>query len=185
MKNGYIRQAWLVLMLALCFGAALAGVQVALGERIDANKEAEILSQIPVLVPGAATGNAETIAGQTVYQALDGDGAHVGWVAKAAGYGFADRIELLIGLDPSAQRITGLYVLDQKETPALGSRIVGQDWRDQFKGKDASRALSVVKDGGQIVAVSGATISSRSVCDIVNTATAKLRASLVQAGTAK
>lgn len=183
MKNGYIRQAWLVLMLALCFGAALAGVQVALGRRIAANKEAEILSQIPVLVPTAATGSAETIAGETVYRALDGDGAHVGWVARAAGYGFADRIELLIGLDRSADRITGLYVLDQKETPALGNKIIEKKWRKQFAGASALQALAVVKDGGEIVSVTGATISSRSVCDIVNAAMAKLRDSLATAGT--
>ena len=35
MKNSYIGQAWLVLALALCFGAALAGVESALKDRIE------------------------------------------------------------------------------------------------------------------------------------------------------
>ena len=53
MKNSYIGQAWLVLALALCFGAALAGVESALKGRITANKLAATVEQIPSLVQGS------------------------------------------------------------------------------------------------------------------------------------
>jgi len=49
----YIRQAWLVLALALAFGGVLAGVQVTLGPKIEVNKQNETYRQIPALVPGA------------------------------------------------------------------------------------------------------------------------------------
>ena len=101
-------------------------------------------------------------------------------VLPAAGQGFADRIELLVGLDVQASTITGLYVLDQKETPGLGNFIAGADFQAQFAGKSADEPLVVVKTDpasgtGEIQALSGATISSESVAEIVNRAIAGLK----------
>jgi electron transport complex protein RnfG len=181
-KGGYIKQAWLVLALGGCFGAALAGVHAGLGGKIEANKLADTLGQIPSLVPGAVEGKAEVRIGRPVYRAVDSAGRCVGWVLPAAGQGFADRIQLLIGLDAQARTITGLYVLEQKETPGLGNRVEEPAWRGQFAGKLASRPLAVTKADkpgeGEIHAVTGATISSQSVTDIVNDAVAKFRGEL-------
>ncbi len=96
MKNSYIGQAWLVILLSLCFGGVLAGVQLALQQRIEENKLAETRSQIPLLVPGAREeeSKVDTVAGQRVYRALSG-GRQIGWVIAGGGQGFADRIELL------------------------------------------------------------------------------------------
>ena len=172
MKRDYLVQAWLVLTLATGFGAALAGVQVALSERIEENKLSEATYQVPRLVPGAASGEqVQPVKGKTVFQAVDESGRHIGWVVKAAGQGFADRIELLIGLDAGARRITGLYVLDQKETPGLGDNIRKAGWLAQFEGKSARSPVTVTKGrptGNEVRTVSGATISSESVCEIVN-----------------
>lgn len=181
-KDGYIRQAWLVLVLAACFGAALAGVHVGLADRIEANKLGDTLEQVPALVSGAVEGRAETVGGRTVYRAVDRPGRCVGWVVPAGGQGFADRIELLIGLDAKAQTITGLYVLEQKETPGLGNRIEDAAWRRQFASKSTARVLAVTKaqtpGENEIQAVTGATVSSQSVTDIVNDAVARFRAEL-------
>ena len=178
--KGYIRQAWLVLILATCFGAALAVVHIAWQGRIDENKRNEIYDQIPVLVPGADKELTEklSIDGREVYKAFarstDGQLVHVGWVVPASGRGFVDRIELLIGLNVPADTITGLYVLEQKETPGLGSKITGK-FREQFARKDPAEPLEITKAvpeeaTNQIRAVAGATVSSRSVCEVVNAA---------------
>ena len=181
MKGGYLQQAWLVILLAVLFGGALAAVQTVLGERIEANKRDETISQIPVLVPGASSAEASVIANRVVYRASDGE-KQVGWVIQAAGQGFADQIELLVGLDLEMNRLTGLYVLAQKETPGLGNKIVEDGWRSQFGGRPTSGALVVTKEepssDGQIRAVTGATISSDSVCEIVNRAVAEVQAEL-------
>lgn len=178
MKSNYIAQAWLVLVLALGFGGSLAGVQTALSPRIEANKLAETLSQVPKLVAGAAGGERETVAGQLVYRAQDDQGATVGWVVPASGQGFADRIEILLGLNADASIITGVYVLEQRETPGLGNKIIEDDWRGQYTGKSTTTPLRVVKTGAraehEIDAVTGATISSDAVTDIVNRTLEKL-----------
>ena len=184
MKNSYIGQAWLVILLSLVFGGGLAGLQVKLQDRIAANKLAETLGQIPRLVPGAVQGREVTLAGRTVYRALDDKGA-VGWVIPTSGQGFADRIELLLGVDAGATKITGVYVLDQKETPGLGNKIIEDEWRAQFAGKSALNPLAAITSGkaagSQIDALTGATISSESVCRIVNTTLQRLRPELVAA----
>ena len=195
MKDSYIGQAWLVLTLAVCFGAALAGVQVAWGPRIERNKENDARGQIPLLVPGAAAElTPQPIdlsveqAGATrtyrLYRAMAKDSAgrieQKGWVVKAKGPGYADTIELLIGLDLPAERITGLYVLAQNETPGLGNAIRDAEFRDRFRNKAADKDLAAVKGKpaapNQIEAITGATVSSQSVCGIVNQAVADFRA---------
>lgn len=192
-----MKQAWLVLALALCFGAALAVVQVAWGPKIEQNKENDARSQIPRLVVGAgadltpAGRNVEIrdergLRAYRVYRAMcageGGRSVQIGWVVKAKGPGYADNIELLVGLDLKAETITGLAVLAQNETPGLGNAIKAPAWRRQFAGKAAGGRLEAVKGTPhadcEIEAVSGATISSQSVCDIVNRAVADFRAKL-------
>lgn len=178
-KGGnYIAQAWLVILLAVCFGASLTGVQIALGEKIQQNKLNETFSQIPLLVPGSDTGEEFEIDGKIIYRAMSGD-AQVGWVVPAIGQGFADKIEILIGLDTKAEKLTGLYVLDQKETPGLGNKIIDEDWRKQYVDKSTDCQIEVIKVGGctesQIMSVTGATISSVAVTDIVNKTVAEIK----------
>jgi electron transport complex protein RnfG len=189
MKIRYITQAWLVLMLALLFGGSLAGVQTCLNPRIAKNKLNDTMSQIPNLVPGATAGQAEEVGSMRVYQALDKDGQQVGWVIPASGQGFADVIELLVGVNMDLTQITGMYVLEQKETPGLGNKIVTptkageKGWRTQFAGKPANQKLTVVKTAptadNDIEAVTGATDS---VVHIVNQGIADFRKARAQAG---
>ena len=114
-----------------------------------------------------------------VYAAMakgeDGEARPIGWVVKAKGPGYADNIEVLIGLDRKIETITGLYVLAQNETPGLGNQIGRAKWRKQFRNKGLTSPLVVTKGEArpgtnEIQAVSGATISSESVCKIVNRA---------------
>ena len=177
MQGGYIRQAWLVILLSLLFGGMLAGIEVRLSGRIAANKKAATLGQIPALVPGALAGEEVVIAGESLYRAVGEEGA-VGWVVPGRGQGFADEIEILIGLDEAADTITGLYVLEQKETPGLGNKIEDAAWRGHFVGRSTEEVLVVERPGAHgdgIDAITGATISSESVCQIANETLARLR----------
>jgi electron transport complex protein RnfG len=185
-RGGYIRDAWLVIALALVFGGALAGVQTALSGKIAENKQQETYSVIPDLVEGAEAGatvelvvEGEDGKDARVYKVMGSDGAHKGWVVPAQGQGFADRVEILVGLDAGLATITGLYVLDQKETPGLGDYITSEGFRDRFRGRPADALLVVVKGEpkaeNEVKALTGATISSESVAGIVNEALANLR----------
>ena len=185
-RGSYIGQAWLVILLALLYGGALAGVETTLGPRIAENKKRETYDVIPMLISEAdKTKTVELmVEGESgrevrVYRAVAADGTHKGWVVPAGGQGFGDRIELLIGLDARLSTITGLYVLDQKETPGLGNYITTEGFRNQFSGKPTDRSLVVVKSDPkasyEIRALTGATISSESVSAIVNRAVADVK----------
>lgn len=200
-KNSALGQAWLVLLLALIFGVALASVQTQLSGVIAANKMNETLEKVPQLIWGddapalisvennavkIVPGSLEiTAAGKSKVYPLfkvDQGGRLAGWVVKAGGQGYADKIELLVGLDPALASITGLFVLEQKETPGLGNKIVSADWRGQFPGKRTDTVLEVQKSGASapngIDAITGATISSRAVTTIVNQTLSGLRGQL-------
>ncbi len=177
-----LAQAKLVLFLGVFLAVALAGVDLGLRERIVANKTAETYSEIPRLVPGADAQRTEAlqvwVAGKTqrIYKAFSATGEHLGFVLPTSGSGFSDRIELLIGLDAQGQTLTGLYVLDQKETPGLGDHIKEAQFQARFAG--AQTPLTAVKgdskNHNEIKAIVGATVSSQSVCDIVNRAVSGL-----------
>lgn len=185
-REGYLHQGWLVLLLSVLYGGLLAWVQLTLGPVIEENKKQKTYAQIPVLVAGADAKKTVELSitadgkEKTVYHAHDSDGNPVGWVFPASGQGFADVIELLIGLDENAETIIGLFVLEQKETPGLGNFIKDRpEFAQQFTGLNAVKPLTAVasaqQGSNQITALTGATISSQSVCDIINSTVRKYR----------
>ena len=60
------------------------------------------------------------------------------------------------------------------ETPGLGSNLTSEGFMKQFKGMPAARDISVTKDGGEVEAITSATITSRAVCGAINEARARL-----------
>lgn len=197
LKNSKLGQAWLILLLSLVFGGMLAAVQLTLTPQIEANKLAETRAKVPSLLveklkeTGTTLINFHDIAVQrggqtvnyTVAEAIQ-DNEFKGWVIKASGTGYADKIELLVGVDPKLEKIGGIFVLDQKETPGLGSKITEPDWTAQFNQKSLAQPLVASKtkatQPNEIDAITGATISSVAVTDIINTAVADLKVPLQQ-----
>ncbi len=86
--------------------------------------------------------------------------------------GFGGRIEAMIGFLPDGT-IYNTSILELKETPGLGTKLQKSksDFPDQFKGKNPRTfRLKVKKDGGDVDAITAATISSRAFCDAVQRA---------------
>ncbi len=86
--------------------------------------------------------------------------------------GFGGRIEAMIGFLPDGT-IYSTSILELKETPGLGTKLQKSksDFPDQFKGKNPKTfRLKVKKDGGDVDAITAATISSRAFCDAVQRA---------------
>jgi electron transport complex protein RnfG len=84
--------------------------------------------------------------------------------------GFGGRIWLMVGFDKD-NRLYKIKVLEHKETPGLGNKMEKPRFIDRFAGKDLSVfKLKVKKDGGDVDAITAATISSRAFCDAVERA---------------
>ena len=76
---------------------------------------------------------------------------------------------MMAGVDNDGN-VTGIAIISHAETSGLGSKSTDPEWQAQFKGVNGT--IGVTKDGYQINAITGSTITSRAVCDGVNAAIA-------------
>ena len=84
--------------------------------------------------------------------------------------GFSGNINLMAGFKPDGT-IINISVLEQKETPGLGTKMTEPLFKNQFNSKNPSEfKLKVKKDGGPVDAITAATISSRAFCDALQRA---------------
>lgn len=100
------------------------------------------------------------------------DGAGAGYVMKVSTSGSQGTIVMMVGVD-AADAVTGVAIVENSETPGIGSRVMGNEATasgtpvlDQFIGKSPADGTLTV--GGNIDAISGATVSSRGVTAGVN-----------------
>ena len=86
--------------------------------------------------------------------------------------GYGGEIRLMVGLT-AARKVISYQVLAANETPGLGAKLGDAAFTKQFGGKDGP-SLKVKKDGGEIDAITGATITSRAVCEAIADACARV-----------
>ncbi len=111
----------------------------------------------------------ESLSGRVVVHVARKEGEFVGaaLVSSAKGYGGPVNIVMGVNADGTIQAVA---VLDAPgETPGLGAKIKEAAFLKQFSGKpaDATGWARVKKDGGEVDAITGATISSRAVSEAV------------------
>jgi electron transport complex protein RnfG len=111
-----------------------------------------------------------------VYAGYDEAGEPVGVALSRGESGFQDVILVIFGFDPAEGTLSGMKVLESKETPGLGDKIFkDQPWVDQFFAGPQTPLLPV-KPGagkgapGEIDTITGATISTKAVIAIINNA---------------
>lgn len=160
--------AWLVLT-AICVVAAmlLAATNLATRDVIKANAEREAMATLGRLLPGAASFETQEETGISVGK--DEAGNPVGYALSVTTQGFGGEIETTVAALPDGT-INGISVGGSNfaETAGLGAKAKEPEFQAQFAGKTAPVALT--KDGGEIEALSGATITSRAVIKGVNEA---------------
>jgi electron transport complex protein RnfG len=112
----------------------------------------------------------------TIYLGMQQDKV-TGVAFPVFGEGYGGLIHVMVGIDAQGD-ISGVKVLEHLETPGLGAKVEELSFTDQFKGKSLENSelvngnLAVKKDGGDLDALTGATISPRGVAQA---ATAGLR----------
>ncbi|MCK4624689.1 MAG: FMN-binding protein [Phycisphaerae bacterium] len=192
MKKEYLIQAWLVLLLAVVFGVALAGIEKLTRPRIEQNVKDLIARRLvdmfgegtttdkPVPIKGTIGGRDKEIL---CYPAIR-DGKRVGWGIKAEGQGY-DTLTLLVGVDAQVTELIGYRVIKCLETAGIGDKIQKEktDFYKQFEGKNPSMPIVAIAPGKtpgrqDINTISGATISSKGVTKIINDHLAAVREKL-------
>lgn len=141
---------------------------------IQENRRRATQAAVREVVPGTQSVKSAKIDGLTVFKGLDKDGKLLGYAFPAEFSGFQGKIKIMVGIDPQLEKVTGLVVLENIETPGLGNKIVDKSWRDRFIGLSGKTEMRLVKnqaadkEQNEVEAITGATISSQAVLDGAN-----------------
>lgn len=181
--NMVISLTSITIVAAAALGAVYMFTQNAIQEQQIAKQTAAISAVLP---EHERIADPETVNGLTVYKAYTGD-QFVGAAVETQADGFGGVIRLMVGFDAD-NHIVNYEVLEQQETPGLGTHIV--EWfknadkpKQNILGREATGAFTVSKDGGDVDAITAATISSRAFLKAVNAAYAAYTEGEVEAAT--
>jgi len=195
----FIEQSWLLIAASFFFGLLIAVTSAGLSPRIEQNKinkrnrlVGALLPEAKNFVPLDSEIEIESLQGQKetveVFKALSDTGECVGWSFNAIGPGFADKIELVVAVDKNFEKLAGFDVLASNETPGFGNQIKFDYFRDQFKGAPTEGLRlepsgdNTKTDDAEIIAISGATISSEAVVDIISNAITQIKEQIKRKG---
>ena len=177
-------------------GALLSYVnKITLEPRIAAEQAVRDRNLKLVLPPETDSINQEdTVNGVQFFRALDQDGSLLAYAAEgASNKGFGGEVRVLVGINPTGE-ILGVIVSSHSETPGIGTLVTDRkttqsfwdtitgrakdedfppnEYLDAYTGKKITRTFSFGSGENQVLAVSGATISSKAVLTAINAVTA-------------
>lgn len=182
------------LILTLAMAGALAGLVIVLvfgwaNPRIQEHRARVLREAIQEVLGGPETvrtyylvegalsetpaAGSDTITAEKVHLGLDAEGRPIGYAITGAEPGFQDIILVIFGYDPEADRLLAMKVLESKETPGLGDKIM-KDSAFVAGFREKAALLEGVKAGAgsgsdnEVDMITGATISSRTVIGIIN-----------------
>ena len=173
MESSLKNMVLVLFTITLLSSAAVGGVYLITKEPIAQAKEAAVNNALKLVLPEFEATTKQTIEVNALPIV-----AHTATVAdKAVGYaiesisknGFGGAIRLMVGFDTEGN-IVNINVLEQKETPGLGTKMAdkGNALHSSLVGKNAGKVnLTVKKDGGDVDALTAATISSRAYAEAV------------------
>lgn len=156
--------------------ALLAVVNSVTLEIITKNQQAAASESRKVVVPAADSFEQITLDSEiaSTYSVVDIYKAknHTGYAITVLSKGYGGEIKFMVGLEPDG-KIIAVSVVEQSETPGLGAKIAEDNFTNQYKSKTGGDLL-VVKGAAtsdkDIVAITGATISSKAATLAVNNA---------------
>jgi len=174
-----IKMIVVLTVISLASGGLLAALRDGTQERID-NQVLEFVKGPAVRTVFEGASN-DPIANR--FQIVDGDKQRTFFVAiyngepnglaleASSGKGYKGDVGLMVAVDVKNDKLMGIGVTTHNETPGLGARAkTDPKFAAQFKGVATAGPVKVTQDGGSINAISGATITSRAVCEAVTDA---------------
>ena len=188
MIKNFIEKSWLLIFASLGFGLLLAGTNEFLGPKIIEQQKKKFNDLAGAMVQGAESFESVdpngldiiSVKGKPakvdVKKGVNKEGETIGWAFIAEGAGFADKIQIVIGVDAKFEKLLGFGVLLSNETPGFGDKIGKPEhpFVTQFPGSPVQE-LTLLKIGdykkidAEIIAISGATITSDAIVAIFNT----------------
>ena len=165
-----LKPALILCAICLCVTALLVGTNVLTAATIAQNAVEKEEASRRVVLPDASSFEVEEDCAVGY-----ADGAVVGYVYVTSAKGYGGDVQVMVGISAEGT-VTGVAILDHDETPGLGANCKREDFRAQYEQTVPANGFTVVKNqktsGGQVEALTGATITSRAVTQAVNEACA-------------
>ncbi len=160
----------------ICAIAALALANVAEVTRgpIAASEARAQREAVEAVLPSFACLAIDTLQTKTddpvlYFSGVDDSGPTGTAFKSTSGLGYSGEIEIILGVNPAGE-ISGVRILRHAETPGLGANYAAPSMLDQFyKGRLISDNWKLTKDGGEVDAVTGATVTGRAIADAIET----------------
>lgn len=168
-----LRLAGTLLAITAVVAALLAGVNAVTAPVIEELNLQKTQDAIATVLPGGYDTIIENYTDDTGLVSKVYQGAN-GYALEVKPTGFDNTITMMVGVDTEGN-VLGISVVSHSETAGLGAvaaaaTSAGEAFRGQFVGMNGQ--LAVTKDGGEVEAITGATITSRAVTSGVNAALA-------------
>ena len=166
-----LRLALTLFLITAVVAGLLAGVNAITKPIIDQRNAEKIQQAIEAVLPGGgeAVDFPAVDVGAPISKVYKGEN---GYAIEVLPSGFDNTITMMVGVDFDGN-VRGISIVSHTETAGLGAvaaakTSAGEAFRSQFEGRNGQVAVS--KDGGELDAITGATITSRAVCAGVNAA---------------
>ena len=177
--NTVVKMLLTLLVIGAISGGLLAKIFEWADPQIKLNAQKETERAIFIVHPDGKKQEKVSGTPSDLYKVMDGSGKVIGYALPCKGNGFQGLVKLMMGVTPDLKKITGLTVIEQVETPGLGSEITKGGFTDQFKKVNPDPHIVGKKGAAEspndIVTITGATISSKAVVKIMNEGLDELR----------
>lgn len=179
MKN-VIQMLVVLTIIGIISGVSLSEVAIWANPKIAVNRAKETEQAIYRVQPNAKSFKKVEKIELELYQVFDGNNSPIGYAFPYEGNGFQGKIRLIVGLNDSLSIISRVEILEQVETPGLGTKITEEPYLKQFVNLLTNPQIDWIKGSppskpNEIQTITAATISSRSVVEILNDGIKKLK----------
>lgn len=167
-------------LIGVISGALLSQISAWAEPKIEMHRKAATEQAIYMVQPSAKDYQKVETVDFELYKVFDESKNSIGYALPFEGNGFQGKIRLMIGIKSDLKELVGLEILEQVETPGLGTKVTEDPFTNQFEELVAEPQVAWVKGApptkpNEIQAITGATISSKSVVKIINDGLTKLR----------
>lgn len=160
-------------VIAVVAAAVLALVSGVTAEPIRLADQKKTEAALKAVLPQFSRSEGCDVNGTPCTRVYDANNQLVGVAVTSVSHkGFGGDLTVMFGFDPDGN-ITGYQVLKTSETPGLGAKA-GEWFQKDGKGSvigmnpgEKNNDIKVKKDGGDVDAISGSTITSRAFCDAI------------------
>ena len=160
---------------ALFCSGILAYVYTVTKEPIAKTAEAGRIAAVSSVVPEGCTTIDCKKHGDFEYYLAVCDGKPVAYAFEGVSHnGYGGDVRLMVGIGADG-KLVNFEVLQSAETPGLGSKMADDSFRAPLRGRSVDGKWKVKKDGGDIDAITAATISSRACAECIRDAIGKFR----------